>query len=275
MVKWIVDKYIFESNKIPEKVFEELEIEFFEFDYIPFLTDKIVIPYSNTEPVIVYSTLNAVRHLKSFFGCYFNELLYNCNVYMSLLETNSRNFLNHDHIYCTFSDLDKDYNYYFDLFDSNQLFFRPNNGIKEFTGDVFSRNNMRSELDAIKYMYNIDPASMIMISTPKTIYDETRFIIGNKEIIDMSRYRIGSRQEEDCNVDQSCIDFVKRILGETTWVPDDIFVMDIALTDNGPKIVELNAFSCSGWYDGMNPKHIIKKVSEITLDKIKKENNND
>ena len=274
MIKWVVDSYIFEDNKVPKETFDDLGIEVFEYDYIPFLKDDVRVPYSTNEPVVVYTTINAIKRLRAFYGCYYNEFVYDCNVYMSLLEVDPQYFLNHDHIYCTFSDLKADYNYYFDLFGCDYLFFRPNKGIKEFTGNVFSRDALPSELNAIEYMYNIDMSAMILISTPKKIDEETRFIIGNREIIDASRYRVKGKLQEDNEINPMSIDFVNKVLKETSWVPDDLFVMDVALTEDGPKIIELNAFSCSGWYDGMDNKNIIKKVSEIVEKNFEKENNN-
>lgn len=274
MIKWVVDSYIFENNKIPKETFDALGIEVFEFDYIPFLKDDIKVPYSTKEPVVIYTTINCIQKLKNFYGCYFNDLRYDCNVYMSQLANDSRYFLNYDHIYCSFANLKADYNYYFDLFGTDHLFFRPNKGIKEFTGGVFSRDTLPSELNAIEYMYNIDASAMILISTPKRLDEETRFIIGNKEIIDASRYRVKGKFKEDNEINPISVEFVNKVLEETSWVPDDLFVMDIALTEDGPKIIELNAFSCSGWYAGMNKKNIIKRVSEIVKENFEKENNN-
>lgn len=263
MVKWIVDSFIFEDAKIPENAFKNAGIEFFKFDYIPFLTDKIEVPYSTTEPIVVYSSINAVNHLRSFYGCYYRELSYDCNVYMALLEVPPTAFLNHDHLYCTFGSLCDDYNFYYDMFGMDELFFRPNKGRKEFTGYVISRDMMRSELSAIEYMYNMEKDSMILVSTPKAILEETRFIIGNREILGASRYRVGGELHEDDKVDQACINFVNDILKKSYWVPDDLFVIDIAVTEDGPKIVELNAFSCAGWYAGINQQDMIEKVSKI------------
>lgn len=276
MVKWIVDSFIFEENRIPEESFNDAGIEFFTFDYIPFLTDKIKIPYSTSEPIITYSSLNAVNHLTSYYGCYYDRFNYNCNVFMSLLDVPPSEFLNHDHMYCSFQDLLNNYNFYFDLFRWDDLFFRPNAGRKEFTGNVFSRESMKSELSAIDSMYNMSKDSMILVSTPKRIKEEIRFVIGNREILGSSRYRVNDKKLEDDQVKPECTEYIKKLLDTNTWVPDDLFVIDLAMIEEEskivPKIIELNSFSCSGWYGGIDTAQMIKKVSEIVERNFKKDN---
>jgi hypothetical protein len=271
MVKWIIDKYIFESNRIPRKSFENLGIEIYEYDYIPFLVDKTQIPFDERdEPVIVYSTINAARRIPKFFGHYLNEEVMKCNVYMSLLSVDPTDFLNHDHLYCTFQNLKDDYDYYYNLFVRGDLFIRPNDGVKEFTGSVIARENLMREIDAMEQMYQVSPQSMLLLSTPKKILDETRFLIGNNEIIDYSRYQINGKHKTDRDVSHEVIDFVNKILRETAWRPAELFCIDIATTPDGPKIIELNSFSCSGWY-AMNVEHVIQKVSEIVYNNYKRE----
>lgn len=267
--KWIVDKSIFEDNKIPKEEFEKLGVDLFEFEYVPFTQGKLDIPFSPAEPVVVCGAFNAVRNLRSFYGCYFNENNFRTNVYMSLFAQSSM-FLNDDHVYCSFSDLLSDPMYYYDLFQKDILFFRPLDGIKSFTGNSISRRSIDTEMDVMKDLYNVSPESMILISTPKKIHEESRFLIGNNEIIDYSRYMVDNDMIQDKNTNTSAIMFVKDVIKHNTWAPDDLYMMDIAITDHGPKIIELNSFSCSGWY-GMNEARVIEKVSNIVLENFKKE----
>lgn len=271
MAKWVIDKYIFESDRVPREKFEKLGIEIYEYDYIPFLVDDTEIPFTEEdEPVIVYSTINAARRIPKFFGHYLNEELFNCNVFMSLLEVDPDDFLNQDHLYCSFQDLKDDYDYYYDLFKRHDLFIRPNAGVKEFTGAVIRREHMMREIDAMEQMYNVSPQSMILISTPKKIYDETRFLIGNDNIIDYSRYQINGKHKIDNWASNEAIEFVEDVLEKTSWRPDELFCIDVASTGSGIKIIELNSFSCSGWY-GMNVEKVIQEVSGIVDYNYKRE----
>lgn len=271
-VKWIVDRHIFEDQRVPKKAFENNNIDYFEFEYIPFTVGKMEdIPFSTTEPVVVYGTVNAVRNLKGFYGCYMSERHFMTNVYMSLFGTDHRNFLNDDHLYCTFEDLLNNSRYYYDLFGKSSLFFRPLDGIKSFTGSVISRLDIDRELEIMDQLYNVPAESMIMISTPKKLYEESRFLIANREVVDYSRYRREDRLASDHGTDECCVMFAEEVIENTPWTPDDLFTLDIALTPDGPKIIELNSFSCAGWY-GMNVERVIKKISEVVRYNFKEEN---
>jgi hypothetical protein len=50
-------------------------------------------------------------------------------------------------------------------------------------------------------------------------------------------------------------------VAEHKWQADRVYVCDIAQTDEGPKIIELNAFSSSGLY-ACDTRAIVKGVSE-------------
>lgn len=269
--KWVVDKYIFEDSRIPKEAFGKLGIEVFEFDYIPFLVEDIVVPFHEDDLVITYSTLNSVSHLRKFYGCYYDSLRYNCNVYMALLEVDKKLFLNHDHMYCTLATLIASPDYYFKLMGMDKLFFRPNAGNKTFTGNLWTTGSISRELDAIVQMYNAPLDTMILVSTPKNILDESRFIIGNRKILANSRYQIDGEHKEDLNVHSESIELVNHVLDTSEWLPDELFVIDIARTPDGPRIIELNSFSCSGWY-AVDPESLISKVTDVVTENYIRDN---
>jgi len=269
--KWIVDRNIFEDNKIPAQEFKNLKIKYFEFDYVSFLRGKMEKELSSiVEPVIVYGSLNTVHNMQNFYGCYFDNQSFNTNVYMSLFGTDFEQYLNEDHIYSTFSNLMSKPKYYYELFNKNRLFFRPASGNKSFTGCIIHKKDIVQELNAIKQLYNISKKSMILISTYKHIYEESRFIIGNRKIIDHSRYIVNDEITIDQNTDECAFMFVEDIIENTEWQPYDLYAIDIAMTNNGPKIIELNSFATSGWY-GMNTSKIIERASSITKENFEKD----
>lgn len=108
----------------------------------------------------------------------------------------------------------------------------------------------------------MNSSGFVLISTTKKIYEETRLLIGDSEILGASRYRVNGRFAPDVDVRPQCIEFVNKILRETQWRPDDLFCLDVSLTDDGFKIIEVNSFSCSGWY-AMDTKENIELVSRL------------
>ena len=49
------------------------------------------------------------------------------------------------------------------------------------------------------------------------------------------------------------------------WAPDPIFVVDVCATDDGPRLLELNSFSCSDLY-GCDFEPIVDAVDELNAD---------
>lgn len=80
-VKWIIDKNIYDKH-VPREAFKKLGIEFHELEYVPFL-DKYTPPYNSSECVITHGTINAVRHLKNYFGTFLREENLKYHIYCS------------------------------------------------------------------------------------------------------------------------------------------------------------------------------------------------
>lgn len=258
--KWIVDKYIFQDN-LPREAFENLGIEYTEMEYIPFL-EKYEPPYSYDDCVITYGTINAVRHLKKYFGTFLREENLKYHVYSSNYNVPNGWFLNSDSFFVTFRYLTENYEDVYKRIGSNSIFIRPDSGNKSFTGKVIPKIDIELELNCMKQLYNTSNEELILVSTPKIIHEEARFIICGDESIANSRYQIDGVHRIDSNTSSKSIDFVEKILERHSWVPEELFTLDVALTEHGPKIVELNSFSCAGWYD-CDEELIIDRVSRF------------
>lgn len=268
-VKWIIDKYIFD-DMVPHDVFEKLGIEYHEMEYIPFQQDYYF-PYSEDDCVITYGTVNCVKRLKQYFGTFLREENLKYHVYSSNYNVPSDYFLNHDHFFVPFRFLRENGDEIYSRFGRDSIFIRPDNGSKSFTGNVIPKRNFDYEMDAMKQLYNTSEDELILVSTPKRILEEARFIICGDEAIANSRYQIDGIHKTDTNTSGESIDFVNTIMERQYWVPEELFTLDVALTDEGPKIVELNSFSCAGWYD-CDEELIIDKVSNFVYHMWKEQN---
>ena len=62
---------------------------------------------------------------------------------------------------------------------------------------------------------------------------------------------------------QNCKNFVQNMLNDVSWKPDKIFAVDVGLSyGNVPRLIELNSFSCSGWYSS-NCEKIIEAANSL------------
>lgn len=137
-----------------------------------------------------------------------------------------------------------------DDFSQDERFFaRPTKDTKAFTGKIFDMY----EWDELKeYHLNnghtslLDKDTDVQICPIRKIYNEIRFWIVKGEIITASQYMLGNQITYNANVDDDAYEFCQKMVD--IYQLNDAFVMDLAYTDNGYKIVECNCINCAGFY---------------------------
>ena len=139
------------------------------------------------------------------------------------------------------------------------MFIRPNSGFKQFTGQEFVLNTFQNK--------RFGPDDMLVVISPfKEITEEIRFFCTKDKVITGSTYGNTQNKIDICNPQYSIpVSFASKILQKVNWKPDLIFFMDIAMLHNLPCLMELNSFSCSGWYS-CDPKLIIQEASKFALE---------
>lgn len=143
------------------------------------------------------------------------------------------------------------------------FFLRPVDDSKAFTGYVLDvaefvqwRENLRrmpETADPVNDPLGVNLMTLeteVMICTKKDIYNETRCWIVDSRLITYSGYKVGTikRYTPPEEVDQRIQWFASARAHE--WSPNRAYVMDIADTPNGLKIVEVNNLNSAGWYKG-------------------------
>jgi hypothetical protein len=143
-------------------------------------------------------------------------------------------------------------------FDEKVVFIRPNADSKAFSGRVFFKKEFQSWRKKLIKMSTEDPLNgktEIIISAPKEIYSEFRLFVIDNKIITASQYKLGARVITSDVVDQDIIDFGKKCIAD--WVPDRAFVLDVARTPEGCKIVEVNCINAAGFYAADMQKYVM------------------
>ncbi len=130
-------------------------------------------------------------------------------------------------------------------------FVRPVHDTKSFTGQVFDhvswrefRNGILATPDAV----NIGPETQVMVCRPKEIFTETRCWIVDGKLITCSGYKFGTikRYTSPEQVDEHIKCFAQGVA--EVWSPNRAYVMDVAETPVGLKIVEVNNLNSAGFY---------------------------
>ena len=131
-------------------------------------------------------------------------------------------------------------------------FIRPTKDNKFFNGGVFTRNEFQEIIDTTN-------KTEIIISDEQDIIEEVRFFIIDGEIVSQSRYKFHGMISISKYVLKEAVDFIEKVL--EIWKPTDGFVVDIALTNNGYKIIEFNNLLSSSLY-ATDITKIITKVQD-------------
>jgi len=163
--------------------------------------------------------------------------------YQSLISALGQDVLNHDAIFGKFGDISPP---------SDLVFIRPTHDGKEFAGTVQSSDQFVVWRQRVVDLGLADNGSTltadteVMMAPVKKIYNERRnFVVGGK-VITNSQYKIGRRvvygeTDQYMKVAQSFVDRLNPFI-------DQPYVIDVAETDDGPKVIELNTLNCAGFY---------------------------
>jgi len=164
------------------------------------------------------------------------------------------NLLNHDSIVCQFSDVTN----HWDTF-----FIRPCEDTKSFNGMVINWGDgswKDDMLDKANEFALLMPDTLVSYCSVKEIYREYRFFVIDGKVITGSQYKIGNRVLSDSTVDDDITQFAQQMVD--TWQPARAFVIDIAMTPEGFKVIEINNFNSAGFY-ACNISKIIDALEDM------------
>lgn len=145
------------------------------------------------------------------------------------------------------------------------LWVRSEAGTKGFTGGVFTKEEFLTQVEYCRQNNLLD--MKLVIAQPKTIFDEHRLLFVGGEYVSGSEYFADGRKPgQDGFIPAEVLKFGKEWSAKFGHNWQGTFVLDIATTDNGLKVVEVNNLLTSGWYAADVEKvacAIIQKVKSI------------
>jgi hypothetical protein len=135
---------------------------------------------------------------------------------------------------------------------SEDIFFvRPCEDNKSFAGQVISRSNF---LEWQKRVINIDESfsklnkgTLITVAPFQNILTEARIFVFDKKVVTGSYYKFGHKvRYEEVKLEDPIIQYTNDVVQK--YQPAKAFVIDIALTEDGYKIIEINGINSVGLY---------------------------
>jgi hypothetical protein len=240
--------YIIQENVFQDRnydiIFEALNRLDLEYEVVSCLPDSTSFDFKTTrKDVFPFGSVKMAR-LSKENGWYPGSFFGNNHDYSIYSEHYKDNLLNYDCNIITFGDnIEWDYN--------EMKFIRPCKDSKLFTGQVFSKTKWEDMLEQKadnQYFSELSKDQLIQVGTVKKIYKEARIWIVGGKVVTSSYYRYGANVEYTENVEPEGLEFAQSMVD--LYQVADSFVMDICLTPDGWKIVEINCINCSGFYKG-------------------------
>lgn len=177
---------------------------------------------------------------------------------------------NDNHVLTTLANLKHNKWWFYGAFGKDAVIYvRPDSGEKSFSGQLLDLQDFDRVWNN-KIGYSANDSDVIVVSTPKNIRGEWRFIVTNKkEIIGVSSYMYQGQRTYVPSAPAKAEALCREIL-DIGWYPDPVFTLDIA-EDNDCNywLMEFNSFTSAGTY-GAKKDLIVKRVSEIAKEQYNK-----
>lgn len=149
--------------------------------------------------------------------------------------------LNEDSCFCAFGEVP---------FQPRPFFIRPVDDGKSLVGQVIDWGDYtewRERLVALEDTGStLTLDTPVMVSATKKIWTETRVWIVEGEVVTASEYKRGTRVQYRADVDARILHYAGKLARK--WSPAPAFVMDVADTPQGLRILEAGCINSAGFY---------------------------
>lgn len=147
----------------------------------------------------------------------------------------------------------------------HKVFARPSEDTKSFAGQLFEADNLiywLGKVAASEDRFGLNADTSIIVSPAKKIMAEYRLFVVDGHIASGSLYKVGDLVTTSDVIDPVAIEYAYKMLD--IWQPDRAFVLDIAITEHGPKIIEVNNINSSGFYKS-NISNIVHAIDKMVF----------
>lgn len=268
---WCIEDFV--SDNYYQDLIDEVKNQGHEccvIRYAPFQSGDYNKVCSDVDCVIFQGSINLAEQLQKEKpnwcpGVIATWSSYECNLYYQYFE---EYLLNQDFEYITVEEFG---NNRWDIYRKHGkealIWARPSSGKKTFKASTI-------DLEEFDKVYNnwivpyTNPNDVVVVSSPKTINGEWRFICCEQRIVGVSSYLYQGNRIYIPSAPAGATQLCQHILDSTTWRPDQFFALDICETIDGKFwMLELNAFSSCGLYKA-NKQNIVKEVSQYAKQKF-------
>lgn len=270
MVNWLLDADMFEGyrDELAAAIREQgHQVKLIQTPAPPFRWDDVGCSYRDSFPagscVVAHGDIELVTRIHqegrwtpgafcnieefawSNYACHFGAYL-----------------LNRDYIMLPFGELDRCQDFLFaSVGEDDRVFVRPDSPLKLFTGQIATKKTFQADLDFMGF-YEFPAGTLVVISSPKKIRNEWRFVIADGKVVAGCQYKCGDHLEVDANFDPDARSFAQSI-ASLGYGPDRVWIMDICKTaEQSYRLLEIGGFSFSDLYACHMPT-VVSSVSKV------------
>jgi hypothetical protein len=138
-------------------------------------------------------------------------------------------------------------------------FVRPLRDSKAFAGQVLGWDEFTEWRERLPN-FVVERIDYVIVAPLQTIYAEYRTWVVNGLVVTASQYKQGTSVIYDANVPADILYFARGCAH--IWNPAKAYVLDVASTPDGLRIVETNTINAAGWYRG-NVGLVIQAIEDL------------
>lgn len=261
MATWVVQANLLSKERQQDVAWalQELDIPYVGVNVIPFSDDmEFLFDEPKGRGIIPYGSTSLIRHAQRYnwSGLFFPK----SNFRVEVWNQHRDDMLNSDAEIMTVEEASTRFIH---LLDDRELWFiRPVEDLKAFSGTVTTAGEISRWMTSIDVgNFQIEKSTVVAISQPKEILAEWRWFVVGGKIVDGSMYHHRGQFYKKHETDNATIHEAQTFADK--WLPHETCVMDIALTNYGPQVIEFNCLNGSGFYD-----HDIKKIAKAVTEYV-------
>lgn len=267
-VKWLIENFTGDNGY--DELIKEVRDQGFEYIVLDIrnhftLQEGLI---KENECVVFQGSIQLFRKLRDELCVdplgWMTDENYLCSTYYPHFQ---KYLFNDRHVFTTIAGLKHNKWWLYGVLGKDALIhIRPNGGDKVFSGQLIDLQDFDKFFSAQDSRCSAKDTDMAIVSTPKNIRGEWRFISTNKaEIVAVSTYMYQGQRTYIPSAPEKATKLCEEIL-KVGWYPDPIFTIDICEdNDENYWLMEFNSFTSAGTY-GANKKAIVEKVSKIALE---------
>lgn len=129
-----------------------------------------------------------------------------------------------------------------------RIFVRPDSPLKSFTGQTISNAEFEKDFDYLGF-FDFPRDLPIVVSSPKEVLREWRFVVANKEVVTGSQYYEHGQRQQQSVTDSDALAFAQ-LVARSEYQPEPVWILDVGeCPDKQYRVVEIGAFSYAGLYN--------------------------